>query len=132
MASSHRSHSISARLVSIGLVACVSLGACAGLRPGSADDQSMTAMATALADTSASRRVYLPDEVERPATVIEEGDKRAVALRTIAEPSELRAGIRGVIDARGVVERGTLLDVPCVSSSSGACAVRVAAAVRTT
>ena len=70
-------------------------------------------LAAALADTAAGTRVYLPTDVAAPATRIEPAERSPALPRpSAAEPTEARAGVRGVIDTIGIVERGTLVVLP--------------------
>jgi hypothetical protein len=72
----------------------------------------VTALVTALRDTVTATRIYLPGEVATPAVVLAGRPAPTAFPPSSVEPTEVVAGIRGVIDTTGVVERASLVVLP--------------------
>jgi hypothetical protein len=94
------------------------------------DGHAASALSAALADTVSATRVYLPSEVAMPATVVSETEGQQAMPRSIVGPSEVLAGIRGVIDAGGAVEFGALEVLPGSDPREAAILVREAKSTR--
>lgn len=91
---------------------------------------SAAALMEALRDTSPPTRVYLPQEVAKPAEALDEPDMRIGALRTAVEASERLAAIRGVVDTLGEAERATLTVLPGSDPREGSLLLRRATNAR--
>lgn len=74
--------------------------------------RSAAALLEALRDTASATRVYLPQEVARPAESLEEAERALAVPRARVEATVREAGVRGIIDTLGFAERATLTVMP--------------------
>ena len=92
--------------------------------------RSAAALIEALRDTASATRVYLPQEVARPAESLDEAERQLAVLPSGVEATVRVAAVRGIIDTLGFAERATLTVLPGSDPREGAIILRRATDAR--